>query len=144
MKQITLDFTGYHRNPLSMPSEGGIYCVYTGIRNPAKNTCTLTKLVYIGEADDLCSRFTRGHEHQEDFENELEGEEILYYSFALIGADVRERAESALIFHHAQQHELINSKCCASFSWPDTEIVTTGSQSNLASQFIVKNGENRK
>lgn len=120
MKTIDLDFDGYWRevNKDSVPSKSGIYCVYSCVYNSNEKTVSITKLLYIGESEDVHRRIAK-HDRLDDWKKELSANETLCYSFAPINEDDRERAEAALIFKHKPP---MNKEYFNNFPYTDTKI----------------------
>ena len=136
MKTINLDFDGYWReiNKDGVPSQSGIYCVYSCTYNSNKGKVSIKKLLYIGESTDVHSRIAN-HDRLDDWEKKLSTDEILCYSFAPINGNDRVRAEAALIFKHKPP---MNTEYINNFPYNDTEMLLSGNASLLTANFIVK------
>lgn len=136
MKTINLDFKGYRleTNKNSIPSQSGIYCVYSCTYNENKNTVSIKELLYIGESEDLHRRISN-HDRLDDWEKKLSSTETLCYSFALINGDDRIRAEAALIFKHKPP---MNEEYLNNFPYNDTTMSLSGKTKLLTTNFIVQ------
>ena len=126
MKEFNLEFDGYYIDMNSLPTYGGIYCVYSGSYNPNTDKVSVGELVYIGEAENIQKRHTDVHEHQEDFDNSVKGitnGKVLYSTAKLENENDRKRVENALIYHEQPD---INTDGKDSFKHPFTRIVSSG------------------
>ena len=136
-KTIKLDFDGYWRevNKSSIPAKSGIYTVYVCKYNPPpKDTVSLKKLIYIGEADNVRERIDE-HEKWAKWRKEVpEGSEICF-SFAGVTNPDRQRAECALIYYHKPS---CNDECKDSFPYEDTTVISTGKHQFIKSPITVK------
>lgn len=136
MKTINLNFDGYWReiNKDSVPSQSGIYCVYSCTYNRNKGKVSIKELLYIGESTDVHSRIAN-HDRLDDWVKKLSTDETLCYSFAPINGNDRIRAEAALIFKHKPP---MNTEYINNFPYNDTEMLLSGNASLLTANFIVK------
>jgi len=136
MKTIILEFNGYWReiNKNSVPSQEGVYCVYSCVHNAAQKTVSINKLIYIGESDNVNKRIS-SHDKLDDWKSHISGNETLCYSFAEITEPDRIIAEAALIFKHKP---LTNKAYIDSFTFEDTHMKLSGKTANLVTSFIVK------
>jgi len=136
-KNISITFSGYWReaNRGSVPAASGIYCVYTATNNPAQNTVSLHKLVYIGEAGDVQQRLAN-HERRNDWARHLGRGQELCFSFAPVPAADRVQCEAALINRHKP---LENTEYADSFPYDLTTIAVSGRSDLLQSGFTVAN-----
>ena len=137
MKEITLNFDGYYK--YENVSDGyfaksGVYCVYAGKYNQTIDKVSLRQLLYIGEGGDVLLRLSN-HEKLSLWKSYLQVGETLWISVAFINSEDRERAEAACIFEH---QPICNNQCTKCFNYEDTKIVTSGGNSKLKSDFIVK------
>ena len=68
MKTINLDFDGYWReiNKDGVPSQSGIYCVYSCTYNSNNGKVSIKKLLYIGESTDVHNRIAN-HDRLDDW-----------------------------------------------------------------------------
>lgn len=140
MKVIKLDFKGYRRESekASMEQAGGVYCVYAGTYNAEEDNVNVQKLLYIGKADCIVDRIGNdSHEHLEDWKKELESEQELLYSRALLDdADDRTIAEAAMIYWFQPP---VNKDCKDGFHHQTTKIMTSGRNTLLGEEFVVYN-----
>jgi hypothetical protein len=135
MKEISLNFEKYYKYgqiPYDRFAKSGIYCICVGKTKDNKK-CSLSKLLYIGESENVSARLSN-HERLEDWKKYLDGDNILIVSIALVSKIDRERAEAACIFYYKPP---CNEQCTTSFSYEDTEIITTGNKL-FEPQFVVK------
>ena len=135
MSGIDLLFRGYWRevNKNGVPAESGIYCVYTCTYDPAAETVSLKKLLYIGESENAHDRLSR-HERLNDWQRYLAPGQTLCYSFAAVNGQDRLRAEAAMINHHKPP---CNSEYKGYFPYGTTLINTSGRNALLSSEFTV-------
>jgi hypothetical protein len=135
-KTYQLDFNGYwlEQHAGGLPAESGIYAVYAGLYNSQTDTVTLNRLLYLGEAADMCNRVS-GHERRPAWKRQLRAGEVLCFSAALIGpiAD-RQRAEAAMIFKHKP---VCNTEYVDSFPFETTTIGTGGRNALMHASFTV-------
>lgn len=134
-KRFSLNFDGYWResNISGIPSDPGVYCVYSCKYNTNENTVSIKKLIYIGEATDVKSRISN-HERKTDWERYLNQGEQLCFNFANILLDDRQRVEAALIFKHKPP---ANVEYVDTFPFDTTTISTNGSNELLSTYFTV-------
>lgn len=136
-KSYDLEFDGYWRAPNIaglLPEHSGIYCVYACIHHPDRNTVSLNRLLYIGEAANVRERVT-GHEKWNVWRRELRSGEELCFNDALISpAADRQRAEAAMIYRHKPP---CNTDFVDSFPYDKTTISTSGRNALLESYFTV-------
>lgn len=129
-----LEFNGYWRehNINSIPDTSGIYGVYTCVYNG--NHVTLTRLIYIGESDNVRERI-KAHEKRSDWQNELqEGEEICFNSTPVLSHAERERIKAAMIYKHKP---VCNTEYIDEFPFDTTTINTSGMNSNMERRFTL-------
>lgn len=138
-KTISIEFDGYwlDEDKSSVPSNSGVYCVYTCTYNTEKDTVSLNKLVYIGEAGNCKSRIA-GHEKHKLWLKHLKSGQVLCYSFGPVPAADRDRAEGALIFKHKPPE---NTEYTNSFPFDDTTMSLSGKTAKLVTKFTVKRTE---
>ncbi len=134
-QSFTIDFDGYWREEKksSIPSKSGIYCVYSCTYNTTEKTVSLSKLLYVGEAEDVNARIAN-HEKLPDWQKLLGKEEQLCYSFGAIGGDNRERCEAAIIFKHKPP---VNTEYVNAFPFDQTTMSLTGKTAKLQTSFTV-------
>lgn len=148
-KTYTVEFNGYRREThiKTLPTYGGIYCVYEGKLNKGKqgkkDTVTLYKLIYIGETDEkddgIRDRINEPHEKWNDWKKHVGEGNLLYFSYAEFPNDNdRKRVECALIFEHKP---LENTECKDSFPYDKTTISLTGEIAKLHKDFTVERTE---
>lgn len=135
-KTISLSFAGYWRevNKGSVPAESGIYLVYVCRYNETKDTVTLDKLIYIGEAEDVNDRIAN-HEDWPKWHRYVPTGSEICFSFAGIASPDRERAEAALIYYHKPP---CNVEYVDSFPFEDTTVESTGKCALLSSPVTVR------
>lgn len=148
MKQYELEFDGYWEvGTTGVADYAGIYCIYVWPPHEIDNS----RLIYIGEAEDIESRvdehignedmFLRFVYHAiiENREPPASGKisEELYFSAARIEVrGDRERAEAAMINFHKPP---ANKEYKHNFIFPDTEIFLLGEIHRLESEFVAYN-----
>jgi len=134
-KTINLEFEGYWReeDKGSVPARSGIYLVYVCRYDESRDKVILHKLIYIGEAEDVCDRIANHEKWPKWREYVPRGSEICF-SYAAVTSPDRERAEAALIYHH-------KPPCCEeyidSFPFEDTTVVSTERCTLLSSPITV-------
>jgi len=138
MKSYNLDFEGYWQDKAksSLPEVAGIYVVYKGTLTE-KDTVSLDKIVYIGEAEDINARHNdQEHEHYRDFVRECGGADHVWYSCAAVsgGETERKRVEAALIF---ELQPKINTSDKDSFNYPTTVVNSTGRHEYIPDCIVV-------
>ena len=135
-KTISLEFHGYVREVKkgAIPATSGIYLVYVCRYDEERDKVTLDKLIYIGEAEDVCDRIA-GHEKWPKWREYVPKGSEICFSYAGVTNPDRERAEAALIYHH-------KPPCCEeyidSFPFEDTTVVSSGRCAKLSSPITVK------
>jgi hypothetical protein len=136
-KSYALQFDGYWREPNvgSLPEKSGIYGVYACTHDVAGGTVSLRRLLYLGEAADLCSRVCN-HEQWRAWRLQLKAGEEVCVSVALISPEGdRQRAEAAMIFKHKPP---CNTEHVESFPFDTTSITTAGQNALMSSSFTVQ------
>ncbi|MFC5705424.1 GIY-YIG nuclease family protein [Aeromonas eucrenophila] len=135
-KKYEIYFDSYLRDSdkSSIPTESGIYCVYSYLLNTETGKDTIKELIYIGQAEDVNSRLAN-HEKLEKWKAQLNKGEKLCYSFGAVSKSDLDRCESALIFHHQPP---VNIEYKKEFNFPETSIVLTGKTARLTSKFTVE------
>ncbi|MBU0677817.1 MAG: GIY-YIG nuclease family protein [Verrucomicrobia bacterium] len=138
-RTINITFDGYWRDNSKggIPAASGVYCVYECRHNAADKTVNLLKLIYIGEADDVCGRIAK-HEKYDDWLSHVSAGNELCFSFGGVDATMRDRAEAALIFKH---EPLENTEYVDSFPFDRTTMVLSGETSLLNTHFAVERTE---
>ncbi|MFC2112101.1 GIY-YIG nuclease family protein [Bacteroidota bacterium] len=135
-KEFSLTIDGYWRDEIksSIPNHSGVYFVYEGTRNEEKKTVTLQKLIYIGEAGDVCKRITE-HEKYDDWSKHVRSGNLLYFSTCPVASTDRDRVEAAYIFKHQPP---VNTEHKDSFGFDETTIKSSGSTSHLDTSFTLQ------
>jgi hypothetical protein len=139
---ITLEFVGYWREPNvgGLRQKAGVYCVYACTFNEdqkPKPTVSISKLVYIGEGNDVRARVS-GHELWPTWKKQLSPGEVICVSAAPVSPETtRHRAEAALIFKHKPP---VNSEYKHSFPFDTATISASGTTAELTTSFSVKKG----
>lgn len=135
MKTIKLTFKGYwtEENKKNIPSESGIYCVYSCKFNASKRVGHISKLIYIGESQDVKDKVTN-HERLDSWKAQLTKGENLCYSFAGITEPDRKKAEAALIYIH---EPLTNIEYVNSFPFENINMQLFGKTAKLEEMFNV-------
>lgn len=121
MKTISLKFNGYYENNLTdknCKNCSGIYLVYRGIDKG--KTCSIKKLIYIGESEDISKRISE-HNKWDEWKKQLQNGEKLYFCYAKANEEDRQRAEAALIYKYKP---VCNKEFTGKFDdFADTEII---------------------
>lgn len=128
-----LNFQGYWRiNKTDVAEYPGIYCVYDSSYG------NLTDILYIGGTSRTIN--ARMSEHADDDDGILEWVwkaegRPLYFSAAKFesNSDI-ERLEAAMIYQHKPS---CNDQLKHHFSYPKTEVLTSGKNHNLSPYFMV-------
>jgi hypothetical protein len=130
------DYDGYWRevNSRGLPSSSGVYTVYECTFNKGKDTVSIHKKIYIGEAGNIKERI-ENHEKKEDWLEHVRKGNTLCYNAAHVDATYRERVEAALIFEHEPPE---NEEYTDSFPFDTTTIKTMGNNKYLKDQFIIQ------
>jgi len=131
-----LEFDGYWREPNvgSLPARSGIYGVYACRFDADQKTVSLKRLLYIGEAADMCDRVTN-HDRWQDWKRRLNQGEVICVNVAPISPEAdRQRAEAAMIFKHKPP---CNSEYVDAFPFDTTSITTSGKNALMETSFTV-------
>jgi excinuclease UvrABC nuclease subunit len=135
-KTIKLEFDGYYREE-GLPPPGhdcaGIYVVYAG-KYISEGTCELREVLYIGRSGDVDERPSSKHHKYKSWHEQLEKNEILYFSFA--NTDDEKRAEAALIY---KIKPICNDTGKNGFHYPETTITKSERNTDLELSFTVQN-----
>src|SRR5271157_2753596 len=101
LKEFKIEFNGYWReeNKAWLPAESGIYCVYTCAYHPDLKEVTISKLVYVGAAENVNEKIAN-HEKLAEWQSYLNYAEQLCYTFAAVPRPERARCVAAIIFTH--------------------------------------------
>ena len=132
---IDIELDGYWRDSKKegIPDESGVYCVYECHHNTSAGKVSLQKLIYIGEAADVCKRIA-GHEKYNDWLSHVRHGNELCFSFGGVDAVERIWAEAALIFKHKPPE---NTEYVDSFPFDKTTMQLTGATALLVPHFCV-------
>jgi len=96
-KHLVLTFDGYYLNLSSIPSQPGVYCIYSAGRKIDETYTEHGEFLYIGEAVDMNDRLTCDHKTLEKITKDLKKKDSKpCFSFAK--TEQHELAETALIF----------------------------------------------
>jgi len=134
-KYYDLNFNRYvlDENVNDISNISGIYCVYTCV--VSEDVINLSKLIYIGESDDVRGRID-GHEKYDIWKSYLKSGETLCYGYAFAApAEDRLRAEAGMIFEHKPP---VNDEYKSNFPFDKTTIATSGNSELLHEQFTVE------
>ncbi|MFB3888293.1 MAG: GIY-YIG nuclease family protein [Candidatus Bathyarchaeia archaeon] len=141
VKTINLTFDGYWReiNKDGIPKKSGVYLTYSCKYNPPtkegeRGTVDLTKLIYIGEAEDANDRIAT-HDKWDDWRKQVPKGEEICFSFAEVASPDRERAECALIYYHKP---VCCDKSTETFDYDETTIISSGCCKFIKSPITVK------
>lgn len=138
-QNYTLDFKGYWReeNWGSLPAVAGVYCVYACIHDETSGTVSLQRLLYIGESGNVRRRVPEDPEERlDEWEDELDDDEVLCVSYAKIKPQAaRRRAEAAMINHHMPP---CNCEYVFDFRFDKTHVKTKGKNAKLTAKFTVE------
>lgn len=136
VKSYALAFEGYWREPnvSGIPAKSGIYGVYACTFDSNQNTVSLRRLLYIGEAADMCDRVTN-HDRWQDWKRKLNQGEVICVNAALISPEAdRQRAEAALVFKHKPP---CNTEYVDAFPFDTTSIASSGKNALMETSFSV-------
>jgi excinuclease UvrABC nuclease subunit len=138
MTTIELKISGFYIND-GFPSEKhkhpGIYFIYLGYIS-GETKCTLDRLLYIGESENIYERFSNHAKYEEMLKKLVKSNKHLFLSFAIVkNKDLRETAEKALIYWHKPPW---NDKSKDTFEGKSkTKIILSGKTNLLNTFFIV-------
>lgn len=134
-KTFDISFRGYWRliNIDGIPSESGVYCVYTCLYNEEEKSVSLKKLVYIGESEDVNTRLSN-HEKLKLWKKHLKGSETLCFSFGPVDGNYRERCEAAIINYHTPPE---NTEYAENFPYDKTILNLSGKIKYLNERIVV-------
>jgi len=134
-KTIASEFDGYWRDKDkgSIPSKSGVYCVYECTYNSEKDSVSIHRLIYIGEADDVKDRIAK-HGKRDKWLKHVRRENELCFSLGGVGSTDRSRAEAALIFKHKPPE---NDEYVDSFPFDKTTVSLSGKTALLTTRFTV-------
>lgn len=129
-----LRFDGYYLSKEKLPDYGGIYVVYTGIRDVKSKKIFLRKLIYVGEAKNIYERH-QNDEKQEEFDAELNEGEFLIYATCKHATD-RVRIQDAIIYRIKPKLNIVAKK---SFNHPLTVLSISGCHKGIPNNIICPN-----
>jgi len=134
-KTIYLAFDGYWRekNMGDIPKESGVYCVYECTHDPKEGTVSISKLIYIGEAEDVSKRISN-HEKWPLWRKHCSASCQICFSFAPIKSPDRQRSEAALIYKHKPP---VNDEYKDKFPFDETTMRLSGRTALLNENFTV-------
>ena len=135
LKEYRIEFKGYWReeNKAGIPAESGIYCVYTCLFNRNNQEVSVTKLVYVGAAENVNDKIAT-HEKLAEWKGYLDYGEQLCYTFGAVPSADRARCVAAIIFTH---HPPANTDYLLKFPFEKTILSLTGYTPMLRSIFMV-------
>jgi hypothetical protein len=88
----------FDKFPLEKHKRSGIYFVFTSGFSKEVIGIKIIKLIYVGESENVFSRFKNGHEKYSEWNKQLEKDELLCYAFSAVKPKLRKRVEAALIY----------------------------------------------
>ncbi len=134
-KTISLTFDGYWRekNIGGIPKESGIYCVYECTHNTQENTVSISKLIYIGEAENVNQRISN-HEKWSLWRKHCSSSREICFSFAPVKNPDRQRGEAAMIYKHKPP---VNDEYKDKFPFDETTMRLSGKTALLVESFTV-------
>lgn len=134
---FTIKFEGYwlEQDREDIPAGGGVYCVYSCAYNLATGTLLPTRLLYVGNSDNVRESIAT-HGKRPDWEKHLQtsGGGLLCYSFAKVTPCIRERCRAAIIHQHRPPENL---KHVDFFPYQQTTMLISGSNMLLTRKFTV-------
>jgi excinuclease UvrABC nuclease subunit len=135
-KEFNLSIKGYWRDEIksSIPKHSGVYFVYEGTRDVKNKEVTIQKLIYIGEAGDVCDRISN-HEKYKLWLKHVGSGNMLYFSTCHVSASDRDRVETAYIFKHQPPE---NTEHKDSFVFDETTIKSSGVTNQLDTSFTLQ------
>ena len=134
-KRIFLNFDGFwiEKSVEKLPQQSGIYMVYEGLYDEESKSVHLEKLIYVGEADNVCES-VKGSEKFEEWKGECGEKNELFFAFAPMEGPDRERGMAAIIY---EQEPPVNDQYKDAFPYEDTEMEIAGKTGLLVSTFEV-------
>jgi hypothetical protein len=122
-KRIELLFVGFQRgdNVRAIPPISGIYVVTSGRSQVPGGAPLCSRILYIGEAENLWQRVTT-HDLWSEWSRNVSTGEALYFYYAALGGEDLHRVEAALIFHHKP---LLNTDYKWAFPFDETEVISS-------------------
>ena len=135
LREFKIEFNGYWReeNKAALPCEFGIYCVYACSFNAIQKEVSISKLIYVGAAENVNEKIAN-HEKLGEWKGYLNYGEQLCYSFGAVEHADRARCVAAIIFTHRPP---ANSDYLDRFPFERTILSLTGHTPGLRSVFSV-------
>lgn len=99
-----------------------MYFVYKGHYNPADDTVSLLRLIYIGESDKVGDRI-RNHEKRPLWLKYIHQDNELVFTTGKTECEDRFRVEAAYIFRHKPP---VNTEYVLSFPFDQTTVISSG------------------
>ena len=98
LREFKIEFNGYWReeNKAALPCESGIYCVYACSFNAILKEVSISKLIYVGAAENVNEKIAN-HEKLGEWKGYLNYGEQLCYSFGAVERADRARCDGC---HH--------------------------------------------
>lgn len=96
-KVYNLSFNGFFRGGGAIPHVSGVYCVYRGRCLSDVGSVSISELLYIGGATDICQQFAN-HNEKVEWQGCLEEGEELWLTYAMLDVPQLNRCTAALIF----------------------------------------------
>ncbi len=130
-----IEFGGFwpDHNKDGVPFESGLFCVYECTYDEQKNTVSLNKLLYIGEADNARDRIAN-HEKYDQWKKHVRPGNELCFSFGAKGKFNRERCKAAMIYKHKPPK---NTEHKDSFPFDQTKVILSGEIALLTETFAL-------
>jgi hypothetical protein len=134
-KEFQINVNGYWReqNKSELPITSGIYCVYTCILDGNQGEVEVSRLIYVGSAENVNEKISKAEELSQ-WESYLSGGEQLAYTFGAVDSKFMERCASAIVFIHRPPANNGHSK---KFSFEPTLIVLSGVTPFLRTIFLI-------
>jgi len=135
LREFKIEFEGYWReeNKAGLPSESGIYCVYTCRYNKIRQEVSISKLIYVGAAENVNEKIAY-HEKLSEWKKYINYGQQLCYTFGAVERADRARCVAAIIFMHKPP---ANSDYLDKFPFERTILSLTGYTSRLRPIFSV-------
>lgn len=134
-ENFDLEFDGYwtEKTKGAMPSLGGIYCVYEGSYDPAKEGVAIRRLIYIGESNDVKASVSH-YKNWDRWRRYVGSGNDLCFSIASVESTFRRRVKAALVFQHKPP---LNEGFKESFPFDRTTISGRGNIALLNTHFTL-------
>jgi hypothetical protein len=130
-----LEFEGYwtEKTKGTIPSLGGIYCVYEGSYGPEKEGVAIRRLIYIGESNDV-NQSVSYYKNWDRWRRHVGRGNDLCFSIAPLESTFRRRVKAALVFQHKPP---LNQEFKESFPFDGTTISGRGKTALLNTHFTL-------